>query len=37
MWAPKGSRPRAIRQQQFEYLFEVFYIGFVPQGLTLGV
>jgi hypothetical protein len=21
MWAPKGSRPRAIRQQQFEYAY----------------
>jgi hypothetical protein len=22
MWAPKGSRPRAIRQQQFEYAYD---------------
>ena len=21
MWAPKGSRPRAVRQQQFEYAY----------------
>jgi hypothetical protein len=21
MWAPKDSRPRAIRQQQFEYAY----------------
>jgi len=21
VWAPKGSRPRAVRQQQFEYAY----------------
>ena len=36
MWAPKGSRPRAIRQQQFEYAY-IFGAACPAKDKALGL
>ncbi len=36
MWAPKGTRPSAVRQQQFEYVY-MFGVACPAQDKALGL